>query len=109
MPGSRERTTRREVFRFKTADESYGVVRAALGDGRFRVEADGTIVVARIRGNMRDRVIVRVGDVVLIDGDQIVKKYSPAEVQMLKDNGEFTVSNEAIGGDADTGFDFEAI
>lgn len=109
MPGSRERTTRREVFRLKSASESYGVVQLALGDGRFRVEADHTMKVVRIRGNMRDRVIVRVGDVVLIDGDQIVKRYSPSEVQMLKDGGDFAVSGEAVGGDADTGFDFEAI
>ncbi len=57
---------------------------------------------------MRDRVIVRVGDVVLLEGDQITKKYSPAEVQELKDAGEFTVPEEAKGL-LDTGFDFEAI
>jgi initiation factor 1A len=107
MPGSRERTTRREVFRFKNPGESYGIVQAALGDGRFRVEADGTIQIARIRGNMRDRVIVRVGDVVLLEGDQITTKYSPAEVQELKNAGEFTVPEQAEG--VDTGFDFESI
>ena len=106
MPGSREKTTRREFFRFKNPGESYGIVQAALGDGRFRVAVEG-VIVARIRGNMRDRVIVRVGDVVLIEGDQITKKYSPVEVQELKDAGEFTVPEEAVG--VDTGFDFEAI
>lgn len=97
MPGSRERTTRHEHFRFKNPGESYGIVRAVLGDGRFRVqiqiqvEAEGqgqedssVIVVARIRGNMRDRVIVGVGDVVLVEEECfIVKKYTPEEVHFI--------------------------
>ncbi len=122
MPGSRNRTTRREFFRFKNPDESYGVVRAALGDGRFRVEANYTMVIARIRGNMRGRIYVNVDDVVIIDGEgntavRIVKKYTPAEVQMLLDAGEFTVppssstttTTAVVGGEEDLGFDFEVI
>lgn len=88
MPGSRERTTRHEHFRFKNPGESYGIVRAVLGDGRFRVQIQDSsvVVLARIRGNMRDRVIVGVGDVVLVEEESlIVKKYTPEEVQMLRD------------------------
>jgi initiation factor 1A len=123
MPGSRNRTTRREFFRFKNPDESYGVVRAALGDGRFRVEANHTMVIARIRGNMRGRIYVNVDDVVIIDGEgntavRIVKKYTPAEVQMLRDADEFvvmapsaTAATAVVGGndEGDLGFDFEVI
>lgn len=130
MTGSRNRTTRREFFRLKNPGESYGIVRAALGDGRFRVEADNMVVVARIRGNMRDRIYVRVDDVVLVDGIlsaaaaavaagrptiRIVKKYSQAEIQMLRDADGFTpppaaAATSSGGGDeGDLGFDFEVI
>ena len=108
MPGSRERTTRREVFRHKGPGESYGVVRAVLGDGRFRVQVDEAgvgLIVARIRGNMRGRVIIRVDDVVLLDdGAQIIKKYTPEEVGLLERPN--VVQNSP---QEDTGFDFEAL
>jgi hypothetical protein len=77
------------------------------------------MVIARIRGNMRGRIYVNVDDVVILDSEgntavRIVKKYTPAEVQMLRDTGEFTVppspSTTVVGGkEEDLGFDFEAI
>lgn len=93
MPGSRERTTCREFFRYRNLpNETYGIVKVAMGDGRFRVELKDPsfeIVTARIRGNMRDRVFVRVDDMVLVEfGDTIIKKYSTEEVRILYDAGE---------------------
>lgn len=77
--------------------QEYARVLAMLGNGRVRAKfADNSERVCRIRGSMRRREWVNVGDVVLVaardglagDTADIVHRYLPAEVQKLKAWGE---------------------
>lgn len=77
--------------------QMYARVTTLLGSGRARAKcSDGVERPCRVRGTMRRREWVRVGDVVLVSlrdglaGDvaDIVFKYSDAELQQLKKLGE---------------------
>lgn len=66
---SKLRTTRRETYReiVNPDEEVYGRVIQELGNLTFKCKcSDGIERLARLRGNMRDRVIVSEGDFVLI-------------------------------------------
>lgn len=77
-------------------EQTYGRVLKMLGNNRVRVRlADGEERQCRIRGSMRRREWVNVGDLVLVAlrdlaGDQadVVFKYQAAEVQSLRRMGE---------------------
>lgn len=94
--GKRHAEKRREP---PLADESqtYARVTGMLGNGRVRAKfSDGSEHQCRIRGTMRRREWVHVGDVVLValrddlagDKADIVFRYQPAEVQRLRRLGE---------------------
>ena len=77
--------------------QEYARVMAMLGNGRVRAKfADNSERVCRIRGSMRKREWIGVGDVVLVaardglagDTADIVHRYLPAEVLKLKAWGE---------------------
>ena len=78
-------------------DQIYGRVDKILGDMRCSVLChDGQTRVCKIRGKMRKRVWINMGDIVLVclrdfqDGKaDIIHKYTPSEAVMLKEQGEF--------------------
>lgn len=102
MPGkkssSRRKTSERKSREPPLADEGqeYARVVAMLGNGRVRAKfSDGTERQCRIRGSMRRREWVHVGDIVLValrdlagEKADIVFKYQQAEAQRLRRMGE---------------------
>lgn len=84
-------------FPMRSADcHKYARVTRMLGDGRLAAACDDGIErLCRIRGKMRGREFVNVGDVVLVsvrdfepDKADVVWKYSAAEATMLQSYGE---------------------
>ena len=119
--GSKRTDTRKREMLFKEDGQVYGRATAMLGNGRLRAKCDdGAERLCKIRGSMRRREFVHVGDLVLValrdfggsnvqndddddDDDDDVKntkktaplekadvifRYQPAEVQILKKYGE---------------------
>jgi translation initiation factor 1A len=65
---SKQATTRRETFILRQDGQVYGKVTKTLGDGKFECECDDYVTrTCAIRGNMRNRVYVRVDDIVLVN------------------------------------------
>ena len=88
-------------------DQAYGFVSAVLGNGRFTVDlffedttAEKKQLQCKVRGSMRRREWVNNGDVVLITkrdfdaakGD-IITRYLPHEVALLRRYGEIPLTN----------------
>lgn len=76
--------------------EVFGVVTALLGGSRMRVDCkDSKERICRIPGKLRNRIWVKEGDVVIvepweIEGDSkgdIVWRYLPLQVRVLRDRG----------------------
>lgn len=114
--GKRTESTRKREVVFKEEGQVYGRALAMLGNGRLRAKCDdGVERLCKIRGSMRRREFVHVGDLVLValrdfggqqqqtaedeDDDTSKKKsalekadvifrYQPPEVQTLKKYGE---------------------
>jgi translation initiation factor 1A len=109
---SKQATTRREVFERKQDGQVYGLVTRALGDGKFECTCDDHVTrTCTIRGNMRNRVYVRIHDVVLInlyvgmnqDGKGIISyRYSPDQVREIQAELNFQTEEEKD----ETSFDF---
>lgn len=110
---SKQATTRREEdAQTKTEGQVYGLVSRTLGDGRFLVECDDNVTrTCTIRGNMRNRVYVRDGDIVLVnlyigmnrdDKGMISYRYSPEQVRDFLPTGLFS----ATGQTDETSFEF---
>lgn len=106
---------------FKEDGQEYGQVMKMLGNGRCDVQCfDGTKRLCHIRGKMRKKVWVMMGDIVLVSlrdfqdekGD-IILKYNSDEAKNLKTYGELpenTKINENIvddEGDEDDGIEFD--
>lgn len=91
-----KRAEKRREAPFAEDGQQYARVTAMLGNGRVRAAfVDGAERVCRIRGSMRRREWVHVGDTVLVcmrelagDKADIVFRYLPAEVLRLKRLGE---------------------
>lgn len=65
---SKLKTTLRETFQFKNNEQVYGRVTRVLGHELFECQCDDALTrTCRIRGNMRNRVLVHEGDIVLVD------------------------------------------
>ena len=86
---------KRELI-FKQKDQEYAQILKMLGNGRCDAYCfDGVRRLCHIRGKMRKRIWINVGDIVLIGkrdfqdkkGD-IIQKYFPEEAKSLKDYGE---------------------
>ena len=101
--------------------QSYGNVLKALGSRRFDVQCqDGVLRKCQVRGSMRNRKFVNVGDIVIVclrdfqDGKgDIVHVYSNDEARTLKNSGELLMdvkqNNDKSDGEDDDGFDFQSI
>lgn len=112
--GSKRTDTRKREMLFKEDGQVYGRATAMLGNGRLRAKCDdGVERLCKIRGSMRRREFVHVGDLVLValrdfggggDGTEfaaadskkkaplekadVIFRYQPPEVQILKKYGE---------------------
>lgn len=102
MPRESHERKNREVP-LADAGQDYARVTTMLGNGRVRAKlSDGTERLCRIRGSMRRREWVRVGDVVLVcfrdelagDAADVVFRYQPAEVAMLHKMGVHIAADE---------------
>ena len=102
---------KRELI-FKEDDQEYGQAVKMIGSGHVEVFCfDGVERIGKIRGKMRKRVWINVGDTVLVglrDFEQgkcdIMYKYNPDEARNLKAYGEIpndVVINEGDGEDSD--------
>jgi translation initiation factor 1A len=119
---SKTKTTLRETFQFKNAEQVYGRVTNILGDGLFRCVCDDSLIrVCRIRGNMRNRVYVCEDNIVLIDllvdlaesenKGIISVRYTDEFVQQLIAHGQITQkfvnkNFDTTDDDASNGFEF---
>mmetsp|Transcript_24332 Transcript_24332/g.36917 ORF Transcript_24332/g.36917 Transcript_24332/m.36917 type:complete len:142 (+) Transcript_24332:111-536(+) len=86
----------KKELEFKDVGQEYGSVLRMLGNGRCEVQCcDGTKRLCHIRGKMRKKVWVNLGDIVLVSlrdfqdekGD-IITKYTADEARQLKQYGE---------------------
>ena len=102
-------------------DQTYGNVSKSLGNRWFDVECQDSILrKCQVRGSMRNRKFVNIGDVVIFslrdfqdNKADIVHVYNGDEVRTLKKMGEFLLDlkgqlSDTIDEDED-GFDFESI
>ena len=86
---------KRELI-FKDKDQEYAQILKMLGNGRCDAYCfDGVRRLCHIRGKMRKRIWINVGDIVLIgkrvfqdEKGDIIQKYFPEEAKNLKDYGE---------------------
>ena len=113
----------------KEEGQEYGKAEKNLGDCRFLLYCyDGKERIGKVRGKLRKRVYVNVGDFVLLgtrdyqdDKVDIIDKYSPDEVNKLRKIGElveperedvpketFVFDNDPDAG-SDVGIDFDEI
>jgi translation initiation factor 1A len=103
------------------ADEgqTYGNVSKSLGNRWFDVQCqDGVLRKCQVRGNMRNKKYVNVGDVVIVSlrdfqdnkGD-IIHVYNGEETRTLKNTGELLMDVKIIETEEteESGFDFENI
>lgn len=103
----------------KSEGQEYARVEQMLGNGRLRAQCyDGKNRLCTIRGNMRKKVWVCTGDLILIgirefqdDKADVMHKYSADEDRKLKAMGEFEDSNTSNGlasdSEDDCAFDFD--
>ena len=111
---------------FKEADQEYAQVLKMLGNGRCQCYCyDGTSRLGHIRGNMRKKVWVSTGDIILVslrdfqdEKCDIIHKYNADESRNLKDYGELPetarINETALDlameeDDDDIGIDFDEI
>jgi len=104
---------------FKEAGHEYAVVNKMLGNGRLDATCqDGKNRLCHIRGNMRNRQWIGVGDLILIslreyedDKADVVHKYSNDECRRLKKLGELTleVKEKEDNNIEDDNVDFDSI
>ncbi|MGZ4882695.1 MAG: translation initiation factor eIF-1A [Halobacteriota archaeon] len=79
----------------KEEGEVLGIVESMLGANRVKIQSmDGKTHMGRIRGKMKKRVWLRVGDVIIMapwsfqdDKADIVWRYQGTQVEWLKKNG----------------------
>ena len=121
---NREETKRELVF--KEHGQEYAIVEKMLGDGRLMAYCyDHKRRMCIIRGAMRKRVWIGVGDTILIgirefqdDKADVISKYNADEVRSLKCYGELpklkgmrsgVEDQDAMEEDEDCAFDFDNI
>ena len=93
---------------YREDGQTYGRVTQMLGNGRVLAQCDdGATRLCRIRGSMRKREWVRVGDTVLValrsfqdDKADVVFKYEDAEVARLRRLGELAAAPQPAADDA---------
>jgi len=87
------------ILKDNTLEQDYGYVDELLGDLRVRVirQLDGTKLMCKIRGNMRKKIWINKGDLVLVglrewehDKGDIIHKYTQEQFRQLSKMGEVT-------------------
>ena len=81
---------------YKDDNQEYAQVVKILGNGRFQVQCfDGVVRLGHIRGNMRNKVWIKLSDFVLVslrdfqdNKCDVIMKYTTEEVRNLKSYGE---------------------
>jgi len=121
--GGGNNESKRDIV-FKEHGQEYAQVIKMLGNGRVEAQCyDGVKRLGIIRGSMRKRVWINVGDIILVSlryfqdkKADIIGKYTLAEARNLKMLGELPttarVGGEGIEGEddeEDCAFDFDAI
>ena len=105
MGGKKKKGGKKKVFderelQFADAEQNYGQVLRLLGDSRLEIQCtDGMKRVGHIRGTMRKKIWIAMGDVVLLsrrefedDKGDIILKYTEEEVRKLKSLNEIPES-----------------
>jgi translation initiation factor 1A len=95
--GSRKKSKKRNQensreLLFKDTSQEYGKIIESHGDSRFTVQTiDGKDLLGKVRGKMRKKVYVNIGDIVLVSlrdfqksKCDIIHKYNAKEVRDLK-------------------------
>mgnify|MGYP001221783070 CR=1 FL=1 len=108
--------SRKRELEFKDDGQEYAEITKMLGNGRCQAKCtDGVTRLAVIRGALRKKVWINLGDWVLVglrdfqDGKcDILAKFSDEDVRNLKAYGEITTP-EAVQTEEDTPFDFDDI
>ena len=107
--GKSQGTTHKRELRFKEDLEEYALVEKVLGDCRLEcLCTDGSVRICHIRGKFRKRVWMTTGDVVLISMREfqdnkadVIYKYTPEEVTMLRDRGEISFKDTSVNANFD--------
>lgn len=94
--GKNDNSDEKRELTIKEEGQEYATVIKMLGAGRVSAQCfDGKMRLGNIRGKMRKRVWINVGDTVLValrdfqdDKVDIIQKYSPDEARQLKAMGE---------------------
>lgn len=123
--GKNKKDDEKRELEFKEHGQEYAQVLKMLGNGRLEAYCfDGKKRLCRVRGKMRKRIWVGVGDIVLLglrdfqdDKADVIMKYTADEARNLKIYGELPETAkigelngvEDGGDDEKCAFDFEAI
>ncbi|WVQ92174.1 translation initiation factor eIF-1A [Cryptococcus gattii] len=119
--GKKEDGENKRELIFKEDGQEYAQVVKMLGNGRLEAKCqDGESRLAQIRGQMRKKVWIVVGDIILLslrefqdDRADVIHRYTPDEARNLKTYGELKdfqlVENQEAGGEEDEegGIEFE--
>jgi translation initiation factor 1A len=112
--GKNDNETKREL-EFKTEGTEYAQVLKMLGGGRLECNCfDGVKRLGHIRGKLKKKVWIGVGDIILIstrdfqeDKCDVLHKYHLEEVKQLKENGEIPESTKVNENDTHVDITFE--
>jgi translation initiation factor 1A len=104
-------STKRELI-YKSDGEEYAKVIKMLGDSRVSVLCcDNVTRLATIRGSMKKRVWINVGDTLLVslrdyqdEKADVLHKYNPDEVKALKIYKDASIDNNNIDNDKDSDY-----
>ncbi|WVQ94689.1 translation initiation factor eIF-1A [Kwoniella sp. CBS 9459] len=118
--GKKEDGENKRELIFKEDGQEYAQVLKMLGNGRIEAKClDGETRLAQIRGQMRKKVWIVVGDIILLslrdfqdDRADVIHRYTPDEARNLKTYGElkdFTLveGQEAGSEEEEEGIEFE--
>ena len=113
--------TRKRELEYKDDGQEYAQVTRMLGNGRTTVQCfDGVKRLAHIRGAMRNKIWIRLSDIILVSlrdyqdsKCDVIMKYSDEEVRNLKSYGELPETTSLVLEQKeevdDTPFDFDDI
>tara|TARA_B100000780_G_C20834315_1_gene331525 strand:- start:82 stop:471 length:390 start_codon:yes stop_codon:yes gene_type:complete len=114
--------TEKRELEYKDDGQEYAQVTRMLGNGRCDVQCfDGVKRLAHIRGTMRNKIWIRISDIILVSlrdyqdsKCDIIMKYTDEEVRNLKSYGELPETTSLVleqpnEETEDTPFDFDDI
>ena len=120
--GNKRKTsgTKKRELEYKDDGQEYAQVLKMLGNGRCDVQCfDGVKRLAHIRGAMRNKIWIRLSDIILVSlrdyqdsKCDVIMKYTDEEVRNLKSYGELPETTKLVleqKEEADTPFDFDDI